>query len=136
MAVNIGLLLVDEIHQIGDGARGAVFESVICRMMNLSKDPATQKRGLPIENLYVQQVGFENGDNPANHLKIRRIVGLSATFSNVGDVASWIKCSNEMLFQVSRILCISLAYPESNPYLLSSSGTNTAQVRVLSTSST
>lgn len=38
---------------------------------------------------------------------VRRIVGLSATFSNIMDVASWIRCSREMVFQVSYV-CVGI----------------------------
>lgn len=68
-------------------------------MMNLSNLSASQTAGLPIENLYVL-LAFDVLDMLFSFAVIRRIVGLSATFSNIDDVAQWIRCPMDMLFQV------------------------------------
>jgi replicative superfamily II helicase len=63
----IGLLLVDEVHLLGDD-RGAALEAVVTRMLTLSRSPAVI--GTPMGAL--------------------RVVAVSATAPNADDIATWL----------------------------------------------
>ncbi|KAF0686338.1 Aste57867_21840 [Aphanomyces stellatus] len=78
----VDLLLVDEIHNIGDGARGATLEAVITRMLYFSSNLFKRKVRVPATSLYnvVDQ-------HP------------SATFPNLRDIGSWFGCSSDMIFE-------------------------------------
>ena len=65
----IGLLLVDEIHLLHDKGRGPTLESIIGRMKLVAQSPMVS--GLPISRL--------------------RMLAISATIDNVGDIAQWIR---------------------------------------------
>jgi replicative superfamily II helicase len=47
----VELLLVDEIHHIGDTSRGATLEAVILRMMNLKKREHEEFSWQPIRDM-------------------------------------------------------------------------------------
>ena len=64
----VALLLIDEIHLLGEEKRGPTLEAVVARMMILTRSTST--RSLPISKL--------------------RILGVSATVSNLEDVGSWL----------------------------------------------
>ena len=70
----IDLLLVDEIHHLGEDNRGATLEAVIVRMRTLNdifheKAPPSAKMKTPM-----------------------RIVSLSAALPNVSDIGEWLQC--------------------------------------------
>ncbi|KAF0714949.1 hypothetical protein AaE_011450 [Aphanomyces astaci] len=75
----VGLLLVDEVHHIGDGVRGATLEAVMTRMKYCSTFTFSQNEGVPLSSL--------------------RIVAASATFPNVKDIGAWLGCSPDMVFE-------------------------------------
>lgn len=64
---DVGLLLLDEVHSLGDD-RGPALEAVVSRLKLLSRLPQLA----------------------ASLLSRLRCVGVSATIPNVGDVASWL----------------------------------------------
>eukprot|EP00900_Chrysochromulina_parva_P024602 jgi/Chrpa1/6776/Chrysochromulina_OHIO_Genome00019675-RA len=64
----VGLLLVDEVHQITDPSRGPTLESVIARMMTISQ--GAEVRGMPIARL--------------------RVLAASATIANAEDLQAWL----------------------------------------------
>lgn len=64
----VGSLVVDEVHLLGDGGRGAVLEALLARMRHPPTRPATA------------------GDAPPP----TRLVGLSATVSNGEQLAAWL----------------------------------------------
>ena len=68
--------MIDEIHYVGDDSRGAIFESMITRVIFLSQ--TAELKNSPISFL--------------------RIVALSATISNIKDVADWLKVKPDGLF--------------------------------------
>ena len=63
----LGLLLVDEVHMLGDPDRGSTLEAVITRLRTIAQ--SEQVTSMPISKL--------------------RIFAASATVSNVEDVAAW-----------------------------------------------
>lgn len=70
----IDLLIVDEIHHLGEDNRGATLEAVIVRMRTLNntfqeKAPASARLKSPM-----------------------RIVSLSAALPNVSDIGEWLQC--------------------------------------------
>lgn len=102
----ISLILLDEVHQIGD-KRGCVYESVVTRMLvaNLNALPS---------------VGSNSGSLPVASL---RVVAVSATIGNINDVASWlnvplrcVKRFDETYRPVS-LQYHALGYSAPNPWL-------------------
>ena len=65
---SIGLLLIDEVHLLGERKRGPALEVAIARMRAVAAMPAV--RGQPVARL--------------------RCVAVSATIGNIMDVASWL----------------------------------------------
>jgi ATP-dependent DNA helicase HFM1/MER3 len=70
LIAQIELLCIDEVHLLGED-RGAVLEAVVSRMATVSQSEAVRERGWPAARL--------------------RIVAVSATLPNLGDVAAWIR---------------------------------------------
>lgn len=68
----VGLLLIDEVHSVGED-RGATLEAVVSRLRMLSCFP--ELRGAPIARL--------------------RVVAVSATIPNLRDVGDWLGCGAE-----------------------------------------
>ncbi|CDF33519.1 unnamed protein product [Chondrus crispus] len=75
---NIALLFVDEVHHIGN-SRGGTLESVITRMFGTS-DQLKQN----ISSAQVQSL---------------RVIALSATVKNVGEVGRWLRVDPEHILQ-------------------------------------
>ena len=69
---SIDLLLIDEVHHLHEGDRGAVLEAICVRMKTLS-------------NAYRSRT-------PSKSSCELRIVALSATLPNVSDIGEWLKC--------------------------------------------
>ncbi|PXF48111.1 ATP-dependent DNA helicase MER3-like [Gracilariopsis chorda] len=102
----VSLLLVDEVHQIGD-KRGLVYESVVTRMLVTNRNASLS-------------VGSNYDSNPVASL---RVVAVSATIGNMHDVASWlnvpvscIKRFDETYRPVS-LQHHALGYTAPNPWL-------------------
>ena len=75
---NIRLILVDEVHHLGED-RGATLETVVVRMRILSEVHAARLSQME--------------DKPTTPAKDRvRIVALSATLPNLGDIGEWLQC--------------------------------------------
>ncbi|DAZ99229.1 TPA: LOW QUALITY PROTEIN: hypothetical protein N0F65_008096, partial [Lagenidium giganteum] len=72
---------LDEAHHIGNASRGFTLEAIIWRMKFLTSKFRCHNCIVPIARL--------------------RIVALSATFPNLQDFASWIKCDQENIVNVS-----------------------------------
>jgi replicative superfamily II helicase len=70
---SIGLMLVDEIHLLNEAIRGATLEGLMSRCL------LRQQEAIP------QEINGRAGE-PISRL---RIIGLSATAPNAGDVAEW-----------------------------------------------
>jgi ATP-dependent DNA helicase HFM1/MER3 len=70
----IDLLIIDEIHHLGEDNRGATLEAVIVRMRTLN-------------NIYQEKVPQGNV-----HRTPMRIVSLSAALPNVSDIGEWLQC--------------------------------------------
>ena len=72
------LLMIDEVHHLGDKSSGSTLEAVLCRMMK------TQRVA----------VGDGNGDEAGFRSDMRsdmRIVAVSATLPNIADIATFIE---------------------------------------------
>jgi ATP-dependent DNA helicase HFM1/MER3 len=71
----IDLLIIDEIHHLGEDNRGATLEAVIVRMRTLNDT-------------------FHEKAPPSARLKSpMRFVSLSAALPNVSDIGEWLQCS-------------------------------------------
>ena len=73
----IGLMLVDEIHILGDD-RGPCLEAALCRMKTIRRILSIKNPTLPAASL--------------------RIIGVSATIVNVKDIATFLDCHPENVF--------------------------------------
>lgn len=72
----ISLLLLDEVHQVGD-SRGATFESVVTRMLVASDESRRTSFSLPVSHL--------------------RVIAVSATIGNMQDVGQWLRVKRECI---------------------------------------
>jgi replicative superfamily II helicase len=75
---SVNLLMIDEVHHLGDKSSGSTLEAVLCRMMK------TQRVA----------VGDGNGDEAGFRSDMRsdmRIVAVSATLPNIADIATFIE---------------------------------------------
>jgi replicative superfamily II helicase len=73
----IGLMLVDEIHILGD-ERGPCLEAALCRMKTIRRILSIKNPNLPCASL--------------------RIIGVSATIVNAQDIATFLECHPENAF--------------------------------------
>jgi replicative superfamily II helicase len=73
----IGLVLVDEIHILGD-TRGPCLEAALCRMKTIRRILSIKTPTLPAASL--------------------RIIGVSATIVNIQDIATFLDCHPENTF--------------------------------------
>ena len=73
----IGLMLVDEIHILGDD-RGPCLEAALCRMKTIRRILSIKSPTLPAASL--------------------RIIGVSATIVNIQDIATFLECHPENAF--------------------------------------
>lgn len=78
----ISLLLLDEVHQVGD-SRGAAFESVVTRMLAASDESRRTSLSNPVSCL--------------------RVIAVSATIGNMQDVGQWLRVKQDYIkkFDVS-----------------------------------
>ncbi len=74
----IGLMLVDEIHILGDD-RGPCLEAALCRMKTIRRIMAIKSPTAPAASL--------------------RIIGVSATIANIQDIATFLECHPENAFK-------------------------------------
>ncbi|OTF74570.1 DNA polymerase theta-like protein [Euroglyphus maynei] len=65
---DIGLIIVDELHMIGDTSRGYILELLLSKLMHMKSNPLA-------EDLDISQL---------------QIVGMSATIPNLKDIAKWL----------------------------------------------
>ena len=78
---SIDALLLDEIHHLGDD-RGATLEIIIVRMRLLHQ-------------LYLDRTA-RSGAEESKHTPLR-VIALSATLPNLGDIGSWLHCRAEKI---------------------------------------
>lgn len=102
----VSLLLLDEVHQVGD-PRGGSFEAVVTRML--------------VANRTSQLDGSRHGEAPP--IAALRIIAVSATVSNVQDIGNWLGMSSSgiKLFDESyrpiHLAYHVLGYWAKNPWL-------------------
>lgn len=106
MASHISLLLLDEVHQVGD-SRGGIFELVVTRM-------------LVVSDAALRHVNAGGSKLPIAKL---RVVAVSATVENVADVAKWLRASGEHIkifdktYRPIPLEYAILGYNAKNPWL-------------------
>ncbi|KAA8497509.1 DExH-box ATP-dependent RNA helicase DExH17 [Porphyridium purpureum] len=101
----VRLLLVDEVHVVGDKSRGASLEAVVTRM------------------LYSSELLRNSGDH-TGALSRLRVIAASATVPNAQDIARWIRAPLDRMglkvFHMStrpiRLDHIVLGFREANPW--------------------
>ena len=76
----IGLMIIDEVHLIGDESRGPTLEMILTQQKQQQQQQQRKKRS-PTKN---------NLDAPPAKMQI---VGLSATISNDEEIARWLGCT-------------------------------------------
>jgi len=77
----IGLMIIDEIHLIGDESRGPTLEMILTQQKQ-QQEQQRQKGSLPSKR--------SSPDAPPPKMQI---VGLSATISNDEEIAKWLGCT-------------------------------------------
>lgn len=83
IAETINLVLIDEVHLLGDESRGSTLEALVCRMKSFADESA-------------------HGVNRFGERALR-FVAVSGTIPNIQDLAAWIKTG-------SRIDCKTFEY--------------------------
>lgn len=73
---SIKLVLIDEVHLLGDESRGPTLEALVCRMKSFTDHLA-------------------HGDDKF-HKRELRFVAVSATIPNIDDLAAWIKTESRV----------------------------------------
>jgi len=94
---SIKLLLMDEVHLLGDGSRGACLEALVCRMKAVERAASKASTRHQLEGTGTNNIG--------NHehkpfVKIR-IVAVSATLPNINDIASFLDAPKSYAFDSS-----------------------------------
>lgn len=69
---DIGLIIVDELHMIGDQSRGYILELLLSKLMHMKSNPLACNAD---DNIDLHQL---------------QIVGMSATIPNLNDIAKWL----------------------------------------------
>ena len=80
----VGLVIADEIHLIGDSTRGPTLEMILTRLKMRGKKSGGGSNDDDDDD-------GNNNDNNDDHLPLQ-IVGLSATVSNDYEMARWLGC--------------------------------------------
>ncbi|RZB40049.1 ATP-dependent DNA helicase HFM1, partial [Asbolus verrucosus] len=90
----IKLFMIDEVHLINEECRGSTLETIVCRMKTIEESVKCE----------------QETDDDLNH-KIR-FVAVSATITNIEDIAEWIgKSSNAKYYKPVKLTKIVLGYP-------------------------
>lgn len=91
----VGIVVVDELHMLSDGDRGAVLELLITKLLYVSKatkqDVTTcSQRALLSQLRRRTEVAQETPGGAAGEFGTIQIVGMSATLSNTHVLAEWL----------------------------------------------
>jgi ATP-dependent DNA helicase HFM1/MER3 len=93
---SVKLLLLDEIHHLGDGSRGWCLESVLTRMKTIHR--IAQVRNTTPDEIHKSSYSETNPDAVRSCL---RIVAVSATLPNISDVADFLQAKEAFVFDDS-----------------------------------
>jgi POLQ-like helicase len=87
----LGLVFADEIHMIGDGYRGAIYEMILSKVKYCSKRMKCNKMNINIskEQQQKQQQKLSSDKQPENKLGIQ-IVATTATLENKEELAEFL----------------------------------------------
>ncbi|KAG5496201.1 hypothetical protein JKF63_02502 [Porcisia hertigi] len=102
---SVGLLLLDEVHTVQE-ERGAAMEAIVSRVK------------------VIQASSSNAHQDPATGATLTRIIAISGTLPNCGDLAEWLEVSPEMTFTFSAsdrpvpltIRVIGYAHDSPNPF--------------------
>ena len=83
----IGLMIIDEIHLIGDESRGPTLEMILTQQIQQQEQQEKQRQKRPRPSK-----GSTGASPPLPPAKMQ-IVGLSATISNDEEIARWLGCT-------------------------------------------
>ena len=81
----LGVIVVDELHMVGDPGRGYLIELLLAKVQHLNRTRAlaTAERAL-VEEVASEQSLLDTGKNAI------QIIGMSATLPNLGLIAKWL----------------------------------------------
>ncbi|OEH78459.1 hypothetical protein cyc_00453 [Cyclospora cayetanensis] len=82
----VGLVVVDELHALGDPTRGALIECLLSRIVYSNIK-------LRLHQQQLKQGLLEPKQEQLTHLLPIQVVGMSATLSNLSEVASWLSAA-------------------------------------------
>jgi len=93
---SIKLVLIDEVHMIGETDRGGTLESVISRMKTI-------QRAACVKTLSINEIASSSYKNttPEALTSNMRIVAVSATLPNLGQLASFVESGEAYVFDQS-----------------------------------
>ena len=121
---SVKLLLIDEVHLLGDAMRGACLEAVVCRMKTVQR--AVAQATAMCENS--KNISYAKKKNisifPAMQM---RIVAVSATLPNINDISSFLGAPKAYEFDFSfrpvplTTNAVGFGYVGNNQYLFNKS---------------
>lgn len=98
---SVKLLLIDEVHLIGDESRGACLETVICRMKTVQRAAKAQQDNCYVSGDDKKQFSRSANTTPEALRSNMRLVAVSATLPNIGDIAYFLDAHEAYLFDSS-----------------------------------
>ncbi|KAL7427055.1 hypothetical protein ACHAXH_000542, partial [Discostella pseudostelligera] len=119
---SIKLVLVDEVHMIGEPERGGCLESVLCRMKMIQR----VARAKMLTSLEIASSSYKH-TTPSALASNMRIVAVSATLPNIGHLASFVESGEAYSFDQSyrpvplNVLVQACGHIGSNRYLFDKS---------------
>jgi len=93
---SVKLMLVDEVHMIGEKDRGSCLESVISRMKTIQRAASSRM----LTSYEISSSSFKQAQ-PNDLASNMRIVAVSATLPNLGQLASFIESGEAYVFDES-----------------------------------
>eukprot|EP00554_Chaetoceros_debilis_P010508 CAMPEP_0194110528 /NCGR_PEP_ID=MMETSP0150-20130528/9767_1 /TAXON_ID=122233 /ORGANISM="Chaetoceros debilis, Strain MM31A-1" /LENGTH=1867 /DNA_ID=CAMNT_0038799741 /DNA_START=175 /DNA_END=5775 /DNA_ORIENTATION=- len=102
---SVKLLLMDEVHLLGDESRGGCLEAIICRMKTVQRAAIAKKRGQESSKLVNSKEHIYDSRNNGSIIEAlgtnMRFVAVSATLPNIGDIANFIDAHEAYNFDSS-----------------------------------
>lgn len=96
LLASIKLVLIDEVHLIGEKERGSTLESLVSRLKSIQR--AATARQLTADDLAGSSYKSANAEVVRSNM---RTVAVSATLPNLGQLASFLDASEAFVFDQS-----------------------------------